>query len=137
MAGRLCPSCRKNVDAPPDPEPKAEQVVEDAHHFAAEQMRAGLAPCEVQTILIERGMDIEAAVHVVGDVEHVQTEAAREAGRRNMIIGAIWCVGGIAVTTLTYQAAANGGGGTYMIAWGVILFGGIQFLRGVAQSSKP
>ena len=135
MAERLCPSCRKNVDAPPDPEPMPEQVVEAAYGFAAEQMRAGLAPSEVQKILIERELDAEAAAHVVGDLE--RSQATREAGQRNMIVGALWCFGGIAVTTLTHQAAMNDGGGRYTIAWGAILFGGIQFLRGLSQSAKP
>jgi hypothetical protein len=36
------------------------------------------------------------------------------------------------VTALSYQAAANAGGG--FLAWGAILFGGIQFFRGMIQS---
>ena len=50
-----------------------------------------------------------------------------------MMIGAVICFIGIAVTTLTYQAAASSGGGRFMIAWGAILFGGAQFLRGLIQ----
>jgi hypothetical protein len=137
MAGRLCPSCRKNVDAPPDPEPKPELIVEAAYGFATEQMRSGLAPSEVQKNLIERKLDSEAAAHVIGDLKRSQVQANREAGQRNMIVGALWCFGGIAVTTLTHQAAMNEGGGRYTIAWGAILFGGIQFLRGLSQSAKP
>jgi hypothetical protein len=51
-----------------------------------------------------------------------------------MIYGLLWCVGGIVVTALSYQAAAKASGGRYLLAWGVILFGGIQFFRGVIQS---
>jgi hypothetical protein len=50
-----------------------------------------------------------------------------------MFYGAPWCIGGIAVTAVTDQAASNAGGGTYIIAWGAILFGAVQFLRGLAQ----
>ncbi len=39
--------------------------------------------------------------------------------------------GGIAVPLYTYSAAA--GGGVYIVAWGAILFGGSQFLKGVAH----
>jgi len=52
-------------------------------------------------------------------------------GKRDMVVGGLWCGGGIAVTLYTHAAAA--GGGTYIVAWGAILFGGIQFLRGVAH----
>jgi hypothetical protein len=47
------------------------------------------------------------------------------------VFGAIWCVGGIAVTALTYQMAS--GGGTFFVAWGAVLFGGIQCLKGLGQ----
>ena len=50
----------------------------------------------------------------------------------NMVVGGLWCVGGILVTALTYNAVKDTGG-TYIIAWGAILFGGIQFLRGICQ----
>lgn len=56
----------------------------------------------------------------------------RAAGSKNMLVGALWCIGGIIVTTVTYSAASNGGG-TYFVAWGAILFGGIQFLQGMIQ----
>jgi hypothetical protein len=136
MAGRLCPSCRKNVDSPPEPEPKPEQVVQPAYGFAAEQMRHGVAPSQVQKILIERELDAGSAANVVADLERSHAEASRQAGQRNMLIGALWCFGGIALTTMTYQAAAGAGGGRFVVAWGAILFGGIQFLRGFFQSSR-
>ncbi len=45
--------------------------------------------------------------------------------------GALWCIGGIAVTAITYSKAAPGG--TYIVAWGAILFGAIQFFKGLAN----
>jgi hypothetical protein len=52
-----------------------------------------------------------------------------------MMFGALWCIGGLLVTVLTYQAAAGGEGGKYVVAWGAMLFGAIQFFRGVMQTS--
>ena len=60
--------------------------------------------------------------------------AARVAANRNMFVGGLWCVGGIVVTALTYSAAS--GGGSYVVAWGAIVFGGIQFCRGLLGRSK-
>jgi len=48
-----------------------------------------------------------------------------------MLVGGLWCFGGTAVTVYTYSAAS--GGGTYVVAWGAIIFGGIQFLKGLTQ----
>ncbi|MCX6830010.1 MAG: hypothetical protein NT002_12135 [candidate division Zixibacteria bacterium] len=58
------------------------------------------------------------------------------AGQKNMLVGALWCIGGIIVTVATYQAAVSRGGGTYFITWGAILFGAIQFFRGLIQASR-
>jgi hypothetical protein len=50
---------------------------------------------------------------------------------RNMAIGAVICVVGILITAGTYSAASPGG--HYVVAWGAIVFGGIQFLKGLFQ----
>jgi hypothetical protein len=60
-------------------------------------------------------------------------EALRARSQRDMLVGGLWCGGGILVTALTYSSAANGGG-SYVVAWGAILFGGVQFLRGLSAS---
>ena len=50
---------------------------------------------------------------------------------RNMLVGGLWCAGGIIVTGFTYAAASGRGGGSYVVAWGAIVFGAIQFFRGL------
>lgn len=63
--------------------------------------------------------------------------AVKNAGKKNILYGAIWCMGGIIVTALTYQAAAdNPTGGKYVVAWGAIVFGAIQLIRGLMQSGR-
>jgi hypothetical protein len=61
--------------------------------------------------------------------------SARPDASRDMLVGALWCIGGIVVTAVTYSAASNGGG-TYFVAWGAILFGGLQFLRGAVNAAR-
>ena len=53
---------------------------------------------------------------------------------RHMIFGALWTIGGTVITIATFQAAA--GGGTYVVAWGAILFGIFDFCRGFAGWQK-
>jgi hypothetical protein len=55
-------------------------------------------------------------------------------GGKDMVVGALWCVGGILVTVITYGAAStNPAGGQYVVAYGAIIFGAIQFLRGAMR----
>ena len=52
----------------------------------------------------------------------------RKKGLQNMLFGALWCIGGTIFTVVSYNAASSGG--TYVVTWGAILFGGIQFIKG-------
>ncbi len=49
----------------------------------------------------------------------------------SMVIGAVIALVGTAVTLGTYQAAS--GGGQFVVAWGAILFGALQFLSGLIR----
>ncbi len=55
-------------------------------------------------------------------------------GAKNLLIGGIICAVGIGVTAVTYSSASSGGG-TYVVAWGAMLFGGIRFVWGLLQMS--
>jgi hypothetical protein len=55
-------------------------------------------------------------------------------GTRNMGMGLAWFIGGFIVTTATYSAATPGGG--YIVAWGAIAFGALQFFRGMEQQAQ-
>ena len=62
----------------------------------------------------------------------VSDNPAVAVAEKRMLRGALWCGGGILVTVITYLAAASSsGGGTYFIAWGAIVFGAIEFFRGL------
>jgi hypothetical protein len=52
-----------------------------------------------------------------------------------MITGAVICVIGIVVTAVSYSSASEGGG-SYVVAWGAIIFGAIRFFRGLMQASE-
>lgn len=51
--------------------------------------------------------------------------------QRDLLVGGVVCVIGVVVTVVTFSAASGPGGGRYVVAWGAILFGGIQFLKGL------
>ena len=57
-------------------------------------------------------------------------------GGNDVVIGGLWLIGGIAVTVGTYMIAEESGGGRYIVAWGAMLAGGIQFLRGLFSAGR-
>ena len=67
--------------------------------------------------------------------QDVREEADNGAGR-DMLFGGLWCLGGILFTVFSYQSAASSGGGTYYIAYGAVIIGAIQFLRGLIAAGR-
>lgn len=54
------------------------------------------------------------------------------ASKKRLISGLFWCIGGIAVTAITYrEASSSPTGGHYVIAWGAILFGFWDIITGL------
>jgi hypothetical protein len=109
----------------------AQQFIKEVYQRAANLANKGKSKDNIQTELHSMGLNQETASVVIENVFRLRKKAHREAGARNLLVGAAWCVGGIVVTALTYQMAS--GGGTFIVAWGAVLFGGIQFLRGLGR----
>src|SRR5262249_22982189 len=63
-----------------------------------------------------------------GTVGRVQLGAA---ARRNMVVGGLVCLAGLVVTLLTLVASTATG--FYFFAWGAVIFGAAQFIRGATQ----
>jgi hypothetical protein len=123
--------CEEEIVRTYDQEPSEEEMVEAVYMFAAEQMQSGASETQIKAMLIHKGLDPESAGIVVSNLTRMRSEAGRAAGRKNMLHGSLWFIGGTIVTLVTYIAAS--GGGTYVIAWGAVIFGAIQFLRGLVQ----
>jgi hypothetical protein len=78
---------------------------------------------------------VSQANTVTKPVMHPNVVAAVHAyANKHMLIGGLWCIGGLLVTALSYGAAI--GGGSYVVAWGAIVFGAIQFFRGLLAKSR-
>jgi hypothetical protein len=108
-----------------------EEMVRAVYEFAAEQMESGASELRIQAALIHNGLDKESAMIVVSNLTKMRAEAVGAAGKKEMLYGALWCIGGTAVTAVTYSLASEGV--PFIIAFGAIIFGGIQFFRGLVQ----
>jgi len=111
-----------------------EEFVQAVYQHAAELMRNGTKEQAIVNNLVEQGLDAESANVVVSNLVKARKEQKQEQGKKNMGFGALWCIGGLVVTAATYSAASNGG--HYVVAWGAVVFGAIQFLQGLFQYSS-
>lgn len=67
-----------------------------------------------------------------GPMEYTESEDSekdKSKAGRDMLFGALWFVGGLIVTLATYSSASEGGG-RYVVAYGAIIAGAFQFVRG-------
>jgi peptidoglycan biosynthesis protein MviN/MurJ (putative lipid II flippase) len=56
-----------------------------------------------------------------------------EPGVKNIGLGLVWLIGGSLVTFVTYQSPANG---HYVLAYGAIIGGALQFIVGLYQYNR-
>jgi len=87
------------------------------------------SPEEAIQILIDKGLDFDAANIIVdGLIIEVNSEII-SASRLMMLKGFFWFVGGILVTVISYSSARNGG--YFIVASGAILYGFFKFVKGL------
>lgn len=98
------------------------EIYEHTAHLLVTEKRT--SP-EVIDILTGKGIPEDSARQIVNQVADHVSKAKKERAKKDMLYGALWCIGGIAAT-------ASGIG---LIFWGAILFGGIQFIKGPANLS--
>ena len=102
----------------------SQAVVNEFYNYAANLLVVEKkSPKDVQNALVGKGLSESAALTIVYNLEAEIKSAKREAGKKDMLYGALWCVGG------TVATVANIG----FIFWGAILFGGIQFIKGAVN----
>jgi len=77
---------------------------------------------EVKAILVDKGIDIESASIIVENLLIEKTQK-KENANKDMLYGSLWCAGGIIGTM------ANIG----FVFWGAIVFGAIQFIKGLTK----
>lgn len=85
--------------------------------------RTGVNLCGISSL------SVEEAKTVVANIMHRVHRTQKQKSNKNILYGALWCLGGLLLTWITYDSASEGG--TYVITWGAIIFGAIQFLKGV------
>jgi hypothetical protein len=110
-------------------EQNEQKAVDKIYEYAANMMiKEKKSAYETKQAIIKQGLPNEMASVVVDKI----SEAKSTKANKDMIYGALWCIGGTIVTIVTYSSASNGGG-RYVVAWGAIVFGAIQFIKGLVS----
>jgi len=149
-----CPSCGRQLATTEAPnefgggfEPGAltseeQNAVDRLAQYVAQNLAEGKDKGGITKELVKLGWAKETAAQFVDKVEEELKMRAEEfkatpEGRqvmaakykRHMLYGILWAAGGTAVTIATYEAASEGG--WFIVAWGAIIFGIIDFFRGL------
>jgi hypothetical protein len=102
--------------------PESQDVADHYYNYAANLLlNQNKSAYETKAALVEQGLSNEIAGLIVENLEIQIQEAKYEKARKDMVYGALWFCGGIILTFADIG----------FIFWGAILFGGIQFFRGV------
>ncbi|MDI1234416.1 MAG: hypothetical protein PSX81_09050 [bacterium] len=80
--------------------------------------------------LMQKGIDEETARTIVNKIDDEIYEAKMKRANKDILYGALWCIGGIVITAFTYSKASSGGG-KYVVTYGAIIFGMIQLVKGI------
>ena len=112
---------------------KAQEFAASIWTYCFEAKSEGKTDDEIYQGLTELGLDEDQSAGVINSIESRAIEIEKEYDNEQLTGGVI-CVIGILVTAITYSSALNGG--TYLIAWGAMLLGGIRFFSGLNHKSK-
>lgn len=117
---------------------------QELREIAANKLKDGIPDEEVHQYLLSEGLDLNSVYAIMGSLTqgnsyYRKTDDFAPSNRasngtnanRDIIIGGLWFFGGIAITLVSY----NSGGNSYIVAWGAILFGGIQLMRGLTNNN--
>ena len=121
-----------------------QNTTEQLTQYVAQSLAEGRDKGGLTKELVKQGWSKEMAAQFVGDIEQELKERAEEYKRtpegrqvmaskykRHMLYGILWAAGGLAVTIATYEAASEGG--WFIVAWGAIIFGIYDFVRGLVE----
>lgn len=116
-------------------EVEAQEAIQQAYAYAANlMMHEEKSAGQAKRLLMAKGIDAESAARIVN---HIKTQIEEESGNNeqashDILFGSLWLIGGLFITIFTYTTA--GSGGSYVVTWGAIIFGGAQLIRGLVNN---
>jgi len=99
--------------------------LEEMHQYATILKMKGKSTEEIKAALLEHGIDEASADTVMEWVKQDTINAIKMRAKRDMLIGALFCLGGWALSFTHFRSAF----------WVMILFGGIKLFKGFMDHS--
>ena len=91
---------------------------------------------ETINILLERGYDEKVIVEKFNETEALANQKRKQAGSEDVILGSYWFFGGLAITLYTWTIAVEAGGGSYIFAYGPMIYGAVKIFNGKYKQRK-
>lgn len=116
---------------PPRASTGSQQDLSGLYRLAAQELSRNQSPKTVAQKLTEQGVSAATANQIVGETQKVIKKALAERNKKRMTRGLIWMVIGIVLTCGGMAFASSRGGGSYILFWGAIGYGLIDFIAGL------
>jgi hypothetical protein len=120
------------VNAPMEPAAPTGQADDAAREYVAGRVKAGASREAIVQELLQRGYEPAVAQELVKGQARQHASSARQSGLLMLLGGIVLTIVGIAITVGSYSTASQQGG-TYLICWGLPLFGIYLAIRGALQ----
>lgn len=100
----------------------------EAAAFALRSLNAGASATVIHQRLVDDGMPSAEAAVVVEQAVLVWRPSIETTIMKALLQAGLWCAGGLAITAFTYTLATSSSG-TYLLAYGPVLYGGIRLFK--------
>jgi hypothetical protein len=104
----------------------------DLVNYCATQHDAEKTDYEIKQVLLAKGLDETMINKAIEESKDVYAEQINKKANRNILIGSILLIIGLAITIGTYSS----GGRKYVITYGAIIGGLAQIIGGIVQKNK-
>lgn len=108
----------------------SKEDIQAMYQFVAGELTRNTSPQLIEQELVKRSVPPDLAKQLIGSTQAALKKNRGEKHRKRMIRGALWTLAGLIITCGSYFLASDLGG-SYVLCWGAIIFGIIDFLIGL------
>ncbi len=116
--------------ASPPGAPVSDTEMQAIYQYVAGELSRNTVPQVIERELINRSVPPELAKQIITSTQRALKKGSGEKYRKRMVRGILWTVAGVIVTCGSYMFASDLSG-SYLLCWGAIIFGLIDFFVGL------
>jgi hypothetical protein len=111
---------------------KGIQDLTGVYKMAAEDLARNKSTSTIMKSMVDQGLSKETAQKIIAEMQGALKNSRKDKYRRQMVRGLLWTMAGSLVTCGSYWFA-NDLGGIFMLCWGAILIGVLDFFLGFVR----